>query len=181
MYEELIFNLEKKGVKFEKGLTSLEILNIEKIYDISFTEELKKLFSAVLPISNGFYNWRDTSNENIKKIKKKMKTPFNVLKEYIDEIYWCDEWGEEPNSSQERNLFLINKIRCAPKLIPIYSHRFIACYESKQNPVFSIHGTDVIYYGENLKSYLEIEFGIKEYSYIKMESIISVPFWSDLI
>ena len=181
MYKELILKLETKGIKFEKGLTGEEILNIEKRYAILFPEELKQFFSIALPISDGFYNWRNFNDENVRMIMRKIETPFLDLKEYIDEIYWCDDWGEEPENIEARNDFLMKKINTAPKLIPMYSHRYIANNQSIQNPVFSIHGTDVIYYGENLKSYLEIEFGIKEYSDMKIENIIPVSFWSDLL
>jgi hypothetical protein len=99
----------------------------------------------------------------------------------IDDIYWCDEWGEEPIESKEKRKLIIDKIRCAPKLIPIYSHRYLASIEVNQNPVFSIAGADVIYYGENLLSYYLIEFGLKQYDTMKCESISHIPFWSDLL
>ena len=49
-----------------------------------------------------------------------------------------------------------------PKLIPIYSSRYIP--ESPKetgNPVFSVYQTDIIYYGFDLLSYFENEFKIK--------------------
>lgn len=58
-----------------------------------------------------------------------------------------------PIKSKEKRKIIIEKIRSASKLIPIYSHRYLASIEVNQNPVFSIFGTDVIYYGENLLSY----------------------------
>jgi hypothetical protein len=181
MYEKLIMKLKEKGIKFHEGLSSQEIKEIEKKYEILFTKELKKFYTIALPVSDGFYNWRNFNNENVRLIKQMLKNPADDLREYIDEIYWCDDWGDEPDNVDEKNKILIKKIDSAPKLIPIYSHRYIACFESKQNPVFSIHGTDIIYYGENLESYLEIEFGYKQYSEMKTEDIIPVPFWSDLL
>jgi len=181
MYRELIAKLKKKGVEFTNGLTCQEIANMERQYQISFPTEIQKFYSIELPISHGFYNWKDFSKENVGFIKCQLSRPFEDLKEYVDEIDWCEDWEEEPDARDERNKLLIEKINMAPRLFPVYSHRYIACLDSESNPVFSIHGTDIIYYGENLLSYFEIEFGYKEYSEIKMENIITVPFWSDLI
>lgn len=53
----------------------------------------------------------------------------------------------------------------APKLVPIYSHRYMPFITEDDNiPVFSIMQSDIIYYGENLISYLEVEFGFKKYN-----------------
>lgn len=49
------------------------------------------------------------------------------------------------------------------------------------NPIFSVHQTDIIYYGENSSQYLLIEFGLRPYPEINYEYIVDVPFWSDLI
>ena len=51
----------------------------------------------------------------------------------------------------------------------------------KQTPVFSLHGTDIIYYGGYLEQYLEIEFGMKTHDEIQFDKIKKVPFWSDIL
>ena len=181
MYDELIVYLKENGVMFEGGLSERDILNIEKEYEISFPKVWKQFYSIVLPISDGFYNWRDNSAENIMYIKEIIKTPFTELLQDIDDIYWCDEWGKEPIEKEERRRIVTEKMRCAPKLIPIYSHRYLASIEVKQNPVFSIAGTDVIYYGENLLSYFQIEFGLKKYDAMNCDNISYIPFWSDIL
>ena len=68
----------------------------------------------------------------------------------------------------------------APRLIPIYKHRYIAMVE-KSSPIFSVMGLDIVYYGENLFQYFEIEFGIKKYSEIEFNDIEYIKFWSDTI
>ena len=181
MYNELILALRKKGITFDKGLSENEIENIETEYEICFPKQLKKFYSIALPISEGFYNWRDKGKENVNFIKSIMVKPSIDLIDEIDEIYWCDGWGEEPAGLEEKKEILINLFNDAPKLIPIYSHRFLSSIEVEYNPVFSIHGTDVIYYGENLYTYLEIEFGLKEYSKMNCDNISYIPFWSDLL
>ncbi|RDY26896.1 hypothetical protein [Lachnotalea glycerini] len=181
MYKKLISFLKEKGVIIEKGLSKSDIIYIEKEYEISFPEEWKQLYSIGLPISKGFYNWRNNSSENIKYIKEIINTPVMELSENTDDIDWCEEWGEEPTEIEKRRKIINEKLRSAPKIIPIYSHRYLACIETKQNPIFSICGTDVVYYGENLLSYFEIEFGSKEYNTMNYENISYIPFWSDMI
>ena len=44
-----------------------------------------------------------------------------------------------------------------------------------------LYDTDVIYYGENLENYLEIEFGDKDQRSINIKIIEPVQFWSDII
>lgn len=68
----------------------------------------------------------------------------------------------------------------APKLIPIYAHRYIPFIpNSEETHVFSIMGSDIICYGENLISYLETEFKIKDYD--NSMRCKYVDFWSDLL
>jgi len=181
VYKKIIQTLENRGIQFEDGLTNKEVIDIEKRYGVIFPDELKSFFSIALPVAGGFYNWRDITDSNVNIIKRRFKIPFVELVEDIDEIYWSDDWENEPDNKEERNTILLNKINSAPKLIPIYSHRYIASVKSSQNPVFSVYGTDIIYYGESLGSYLEIEFGLKKHSDMKTEIIVPVPFWSELL
>ncbi len=180
MYNELIDMLKLKGIEFEKGLSEQEITKITKEYRIEFPQELKDFYMTALPVSKGFYNWRNFDSENIQYIKKAMDIPINDIYEMADEVYWCDEWGEEPSKSDQIKM-VRGLLKGAPILIPIYSHRYFPAINLEHIPVLSIYGTDLIYYGENLFSYFEIEFGEKKQSNINYSEITYVPFWSDLL
>ncbi|MDF9825370.1 hypothetical protein M2475_001825 [Breznakia sp. PF5-3] len=173
--------LVKKGVAFEKGLSNQEIIEIEKIYNITFPIEYIEFLKIGLPVSKGFYNWRDLTPENINRIKEKMNIPFIDIINYCDEIdYWPKGWGIRPETDQELKKKIELLLKEAPKLIPVYIHRYIPVTNGTP-PIFSIMGLDIIYYGKNLFQYLEIEFGIKEYNGIKFEKIEHIKFWSDTI
>ncbi len=59
-----------------------------------------------------------------------------------------------------------------PKLIPIYSHRYIpSSLNEIGNPVYSVHQTDIIYYGKDLWDYFNIAFN---------EIKTNILFWSEL-
>ena len=74
-YEKSLCILKEKGVKFDKGLSINELNEIEKVYRIKFPDSLRNFLMEALPVSRGFYNWRDTSNDNVNFIKRVIKEP----------------------------------------------------------------------------------------------------------
>ena len=181
MYTELIEKLKMRGVIFANGLTAEEVKNIESVYNVKFSEELRKFYMCELPVSEGFYDWRDLSKNNIEKIKSVLATPALDFKRDINDIEWSDSWGEEPDEMEERNMIIMKRIEDASILIPLYKHRYISTQFDKGNPVFSIYDTDIIYYGENLIEYFHVEFKFKNHSAIDYAKIKGVNFWSDII
>lgn len=181
MYKEIIKLLELQGVEFETGMTYDEITKIEKIYEIQFPESLKQFLMEGLPISKGFYNWRNVEQDNINFIKKIITLPIETIDELAEEIYWCDDWGEEPENEMDIAKKVREKLRNAPKLLPIYAHRYMPMLLDEQPPVVSIHNMDIIYYGENLEDYFQVEFGKKNQNEISFENIKPIPFWSEIM
>ncbi|MGB9418990.1 MAG: hypothetical protein WCB58_21955 [Acidobacteriaceae bacterium] len=81
---------------------------------------------------------------------------------YIEhDCFWLPEWGPKPELLSDARAIVTTKIAEAPKLIPIYSHRYIPeePHESG-NPVFSVYGMDIAYYGFDLDDYLRHEFNL---------------------
>ncbi|WP_339099711.1 hypothetical protein [Candidatus Enterococcus lemimoniae] len=182
-WSELISALKSKGVDFEIGMDNKEIEKIEKIYKIRFPLDLKKFYGYGLPVSYSFVNWRDLSKENIEKNKLRIQAPIKGIKESLNDVDWDEVyWGKEPKDEKERNKKILDHLNQAPRLIPIYSHRYISELELTPNPVISIVGSDIIYYGETLFSYLQYEFKLKEKNieyYKKKKNFI--PFWSEIM
>lgn len=172
---------DSHNIRYQKGLSDEEIIQIESKYNIFFPSELKRLFKQILPISEGFYNWRDFSEKNIEFILQALNRPFNDFYNEASEIYWNDDWGEEPETDEEIQEIIRDKLLSAPKLIPIYAHRYISMINGNTNPIFSIHGIDIIIYGESLDDYLNIEFGEKKQSDINFSNVLDVPFWSEVM
>lgn len=180
MNKDILAMLQTEGIELAEGLSEQEFQKISQEYGIDFPVELKEFYSVALPISEDFYNWRDFSSDNVNSIKEAMKIPFDGIYEFADEVYWCDDWGEEPEEEDKISI-IREKLKTAPKLIPIYSHRYMPMIDKANVPILSIYDTDIIYYGENIESYLEIEFGNKEQEDIDFDQIEHVPFWSDLL
>lgn len=101
--------------------------------------------------------------------------------------FWLDEWGEKPAALQQAFEIARQNVAKAPKLIPIYSHRFMPDSPSEAgSPVFSVYQTDIIYYGHNLENYLHNEFrGVfvrtSETTDLNYDEIRRIEFWSSLV
>jgi hypothetical protein len=180
---QIVNKLKEKGVVFANGLNEEEINEIEELYNIQFPPDLKEFLMFALPISNGFVNWKDKSKENIAKINDRLNwTLEGIIFDIEQNGFWMKEWGEKPSSLKDAMEVATMYYNKAPKLIPICSHRYISSTPlEKGNPIMSVFQTDIIYYGENLYSYLLVEFGFKKYEDIVFKEIKSIPFWSDII
>lgn len=168
-------------VTFAPGLTREEISAIETRYNICFPKSLRDFLMLALPVSAGFYNWRDDSAENINTINNAIARPMEALKELAEEAEWCERWGKELESVTEKAVEVKKRLQKAPILIPVYGHRYMPMVEAENPPVLSVHGTDVIYYGETLTDYFDVEFGSKKQQDIAFECILSVPFWNEIM
>lgn len=179
----LIKTLKAKGIKFSEGLNEQEMFEIETLYDVQFPPDLKEFLMVGLPVSKPFVNWRDTSEKNRKQIKERLDWPLQgLLFDIENNGFWIDEWGTKPSSLQEAIERARREYEKAPQLIPIYSHRYIPAkpYEAG-NPVFSVHQTDIIYYGVDLTTYFMVEFNLMQQQNLDFEQIKEIPFWSKLV
>lgn len=179
----MLEQLKISGVKFEKGLTFEEISKIETIYGIKFPKTLEKFYIQVEPVSNdeyGFPKWSDFSFENIAKIKERIQNPMQWLENDVMKFdFWLAKWGEKPSNSLDKIKKFKTIITQAPKLIPLYGHRYIVDLEENDNPpVISTVGQDTIYYAKNLEEYFKTEFLGQQ---VSCENQIIIPFWSDII
>ncbi|MDQ0201952.1 SMI1/KNR4 family protein [Neobacillus ginsengisoli] len=180
---QIVNKLTEKGVKFTTGLTHKEIDEIEVLYNIQFPPDLKEFLTFALPISDGFVNWIDKSKENIESITDRLNWPLEgIVFDIEHNEFWMKDWGKKPSSLKDAVNIATMYYNKAPKLIPLYSHRYIPSTPfEKGNPIMSVHQSDIIYYGENLFSYFLVEFNFKDYDHIDFENIKRISFWGDII
>lgn len=171
--------MKRQGIVFEQGLNMNEFADVEKIYGITIPNELKDFYKIAIPVSKGFYNWRDFSSQNVMRIKEMVEMPAKMLLNDINSIGWIDKWGEEPSDKCLRQSLIQDQIESAPKLIPVFFHRYIA--DTCKSPVFSICGLDIIIYAKELNDYLLIEFCKETIAESSTKAPNYVPFWSDII
>lgn len=180
MFDSDFLIMKEAGVSFTSGLTENELSMIHHIYGITFPAKVRHFMMNALPISNGFYNWKDTSVSNIEYIKHSITAPaLNLLEDYKS-ISWNPNWGANLTGSEFVS-FLRRKLASSAILIPFYSHRYIPMIDIDDPPVLSISGADVIIYAQTFSEYIPIEFGGRRPRPISLLRIPNIPFWSDLL
>jgi hypothetical protein len=159
---ELIDQLKSKGILFDKGLTEQENLKVEEKFYLKFPPDFRQFLQTALPVSEKFYNWRNAlkSKKETQKIQLKLNWPLEgILFDIENNVFWCDQWGNIPDTLAEKFDVARRYVVSYPKLVPVYSHRFIPGEPFLEgNPVFSVYQTDIIYYGYDLASYFANEF-----------------------
>lgn len=94
---------------------------------------------------------------------------------------WWPEWGDRPSVEPERAEIVTAVVAAAPKLIPIYSHRYIPEDPNEPgNPVFSVSQSDIIVYGSDLQDYFEHEFS-RPQRFWAVTDAKRIRFWSDAV
>lgn len=173
--------LVKAGVQIDRGLTPEEFTQIERTFGFKFPPDLREFLSLGLPVSPNWVDWR---NSDEKQIRGRMDWPLEGMCFDIEHsTFWLDEWGEKP--ADLKAAFEIARLHVdrAPTLIPICSHRYIPAEPHLAgNPVFSVHQTDIIYYGADLTDYLQNEFSyyFGRSSHTLCGILRKIPFWTKL-
>jgi hypothetical protein len=147
--------------------------------------------SMVLEEGSSFYDWIHGDNS----IRHALEDVADgLIFDVENNRLWPESWGTKPNTGQEREQRVRDLVAEAPKLIPVFEHRFLLAEPCEAgNPVFSIMQSDIIVYGADLHDYFVIEFGERsdpeERDAMKaakrhipgVETYEAVPFWGELL
>lgn len=94
---------------------------------------------------------------------------------------WLSEWGGRPDHLADRKATVEELVATAPKLIPLYSHRYLPEEPRERgNPVFSVHQADIIHYGYDLADYFAREFSARPAWPLTREPR-PIRFWSSFV
>lgn len=173
------------------GMKENEINKIEKTNNIQFssyhreflkilhTTDKKQVFEHTKTFDEDaevfyeersyFYNW----NTDIDDIKKSLNYVYeDLLEDTLNNRLWLKSWGLKPKSTDDRKKIFTKWYNNAPKLVPIYGHRFVISEpQETDNTILSIMGSDTIIYGVNMRHYLlnelKEELGLYELVYDK--------------
>ncbi len=196
----------QRGTRWLRGLSKQEITTIEQNFQVVFPPDyslfLQILHSVDRPragarfdkgtmipqIVPSFYHWQKDV-ESIHSMSQWITD--GIVFDIQHNGLWPQSWGEKPDSLEEQILQLHRLIETAPKVIPIYGHRYLLiepCQEG--NPILSIYQSDIIIYGVNLHDYFLREFGgligieyphnpsMTREQYMEYQNI---PFWGDFL
>ena len=181
-YRFILKHLEAKGYFVADGMTEEERGRVEEIYGFRFPQALADFYSCGVPCLSSaipFPLWKDFNENNVRAIKKMIEDPIDWLKQDVKGGFWLESWGKRPENEDEAMEVFSRVVAKAPKLIPIYSHRYVPVIEGVDDPpVISTVGMDTIIYGANLSEYLQNEFlGGK----LSTAPAVNIPFWSEII
>lgn len=148
---------EEHGVACDDGLSDAELHACECEFDIRFPDDLPGFLKCALPVADRFPDWRNGSREDL---RSWLDLPVEgILFDVEQNDFWLPEWGDRPKELDLAKDVVRQLVASAPKLIPIYAHRVIPdCPTNAGNPVFSVHQTDIICYGCDLREYFIHEF-----------------------
>ena len=159
----MIEKLKKVGIEFSHGLSDREIEEIEAAFAFRFPKEIASFLSCAYPISEGFFDYRDTSPQNMRSFHDFQK---NIEDTVLFDIEHCAGLLRpmlEPllGSIADREEFqaaVLASVRRSTRLVPFYAHR---CFFDGMDgmPIVSFcQAVDTIIYGYDLEDYLEAEF-----------------------
>jgi len=180
--------LLKHGIQFDTGLTEAEIEAIEQLFRFHFPPDLKLFLKYGLPVSENewkFPRWREALHSDKAKnmLIAQLKGPQEGIAFDIKNGFWLDQWGAVPEEISDRLVIFEEQFKAYPKMIPVYSHRYIPSTPlEKGNPIFSIMQTDIIYYGTDLINYFCNEFNLNKTLFDQPQATPKpIQFWSHLV
>lgn len=157
IWQDFVRQLSEQGIQFAPGLTDGEVSRVQERHSFLFPLDLREFLQTGLPQGEQFPDWRSGTESALREWLNVPRA--GVLFDVEHNEFWLPEWGPRPGDLASALRFVGELISAAPKLIPVYGHRMMPDEpQSAGNPVFSVHQTDIIYYGFNLADYLRHEF-----------------------
>jgi hypothetical protein len=159
IWQSIIRQLSDRGIRIDPGLTDAEVSRAEEQFRFQFPPDLREFLQSGLPHGDGFPDWR---SETETALRDSLRLPREgVLFDIAQNGFWLPEWGPRPATLADALRVAGELLSDAPTLIPIYRHRMIPdAPQCGGNPVFSVHQTDIIYYGFDLVDYFRHEFDL---------------------
>ncbi|MBT2501068.1 hypothetical protein [Curtobacterium sp. ISL-83] len=166
--------LRKGGIALHPGLSDAEVNEIELRFDFRFNPDHRQFLQLAVPIAPGWADWRDEDE-----IRKSLHAPIEgVLFDVQNGAFWPASWGDRPVDLGRALATAEVRLTSVPQLIPVRGHRYmVAGDHNVGTPVFSVHQTDDIVYGDNFLDYVSRELFGGELS---RSCATKVPFWSQL-
>ena len=150
--------LREHGVELSEPMGLPELAAIEAKYEFEFGPDHREMLLTAVPLGAGWMDWRSSSEELI---RSKLSWPLEgMLFDVEHKVFWPPSWGPKPALLDEALQVAGAEYLKWPTLVPLFGHRYVPAAPSESGaPVFSVYQTDVVYYGENLLSYVKTEFG----------------------
>jgi hypothetical protein len=165
------------------GLNDRELGAVEEAAGVALPTELRVMLRLALPAGRGWRNWRRDPAGQLTTWREAVTD--GIVFDVKHNDFWDDSWGPRPSEDTRRDAIVRQQSTTLPRLFPVFAHRALVIdpvpgFESADgNPVFSVHQTDVIYYGNDLADWFNHEFGVPLPAWAARQPR-RVPFWSAL-
>ncbi|CAN5626078.1 hypothetical protein BH10ACT8_BH10ACT8_12960 [soil metagenome] len=171
--------LAHAGVRLGPGLTEAQLVGVEARFRFRFNPAHRHLLATSVPLGEQWVNWLQASDAEL---TRRLAGPVEgALFDVAHNDFWARSWGPRPADEQQALQAAREQLELLPVLVPLYSHRYLPASPAPENsPVFSVHQTDVIYYGVDLLDYFEREFLDAGRDLDPLDISYRVPFWSEL-
>ena len=188
--------LDRRVCKIEPGLTDAEFDQVEAEFGFEFADDHRAFLAAGLPLSVPYDDppgvfrtyrdpWPDWRGGDPDVLRERLGWPVEgVLFDVQNNSYWHDSWGERPEERRQALDVARRHLAEAPKLVPIYGHRFLPAGRGGHGHlVMSMWQTDIICYGADLADYIQREFGQvqSDDSHAVRIPRATVEFWRDFL
>ncbi len=175
--------LERIDEPVGPGLSNAALAELEGAIGYTLPFEVGLLLVMGVPTSDRWHQWAaPTADWASWQTQLTDGLRFDV--EHND--LWMPSWGEQPSTASERlDAATAHFEQHAPPLFPMYGHRAVPLtaavgeLSSDGNPVFSVYGSDVISYGDDLAAWMHREFEVPLPMWPAEQRVF--PFWSELI
>ena len=152
--------LRAEGVRLAEGLSSVELAEIERRFDFTFSQDHAAFLRLAVPVGDAWVDWRGPAEA----LRGRLAWPIDgLLFDVENNAFWPRSWGPRPNVDAQAIDEARRHLLSWPKLVPLFSHRYMPAAPAPSGaPVFSVYQADVIYYGADLHDYLLREFGSRK-------------------
>ncbi|HEU4533470.1 MAG TPA: hypothetical protein VFS00_05105, partial [Polyangiaceae bacterium] len=193
----------QRGTRWAGGLSEAQVEAVERARSLRFPPDyrlfLRTLHATTPPQVGagfvdgdrlelypraGFYDWLREDDE-IRAAEREVVDGLLFDVEHSD--LWLPTWGPRPDAAEGREVRLRELVDAAPRLVPVFGHRFLVAEPCRAgNPVLSVHQSDIIVYGRDLRTYLLVEFDLPSGDGAVPQTgdpddFRDIPFWGELV
>lgn len=173
---QAIQRLSAGGVRLDRGLSDKEVVRVQDRFGFVFGPEHREFLQSVVPVGESWPDWRSDLDDDL---RGRLDWPVvGVIFDVHSNDFWPASWGDRPDARDDREREARAHLARVPRLVPVFSHRYLTSDpQFSPSPVFSVHQSDIIFYGDNLLDYVAHEFRVPP---LRPSGRTHVPFWSDL-
>jgi hypothetical protein len=164
------------------GYQQAELDEIQRRWALRFPPDLIALLLRRRPLVAGGFDWLEASDTEI---ESWLQWPLEgFVFDVVENDLWWPGWGSKPMEPSAKIARLTMILDAAPKLIPLYEHRYLPEQPFEcGNPVFSVYQSDIICCGASIDDWLVREERGWHGALTNGAdtSFKEIPFWSEAV